>query len=250
MTYLTLIGCKLYPDIRILYSRRIYLKKTLILLSILTLVPALSFAAAKKKNNLQFYVEKVSQLTGKRYLSDKRLKGNLVITKNFELNQDNADKFISKVLFLNGYTRVPSENGDGFMIINSRDVRYTPVPQYFADKNTSPDLPDNYDYYQLTYEAEGARAMTNFARSFRPFMSRYGRIINLKHNNLVIIQDTAPNLKRFYKLLAKFDTPINPELQKVLDQEDVRNFELKKIQAQYKETCGHEKNKGVNKRKK
>ena len=205
-------------------------------------VPMLAMSATKSKNgNLHFFVSKVSNLTGKKYVMNQVLKGNVMTTKNFKLDEANGDQFISRALFLNGYTRIPLQGEEGFMVVHSRDVRYMPVKQVFSDKNTPPELPNNHDYYQLTYEAENPENMMHFVRSARPFLSRYGRIINIKHNNLLMIQDTAANLSRLFRLVVKFDTPLDPRMRKQLESERERNFEIKKIQASKPAACTNEK---------
>lgn len=206
------------------------MKKILLILAII--IPSLGFTAKiKKQTSLFQYVKQVSKLTDKKYMMDKNIKGHVTISKNFKLDKNNADDFLSRALFLNGYTRVPLKDNQGYMVINSRDVRYTPVPQYTANKTKLADLPNNHDYYQLTYTANNPQLMTEFARSVRPFLSRYGRIINSKFSNFVIIQDTGVNLKRLYKLATKFDNPIDEKLQEKFERHEIQKFELKKLQS-------------------
>jgi general secretion pathway protein D len=196
----------------------------------------------KKKSSLLTYINQVSKLTDKKYLMTKDVKGNVILSHNFKLNKKNADDFLSRALYLNGYTRVPLDL-NGYMIINSRDVRYIPVPQYAATKSEAAAVPNNHDYYQLTYTANNPELMTEFTRIVRPFMSRYGRIIDAKFSNLVIIQDTGVNLKRLYKLVKKFDKPLNEKLQDLVKKHELQKFELRKIEAENKNTCvNHHKN--------
>ena len=68
------------------------------------LLPAVSFAATKSKSTLSNYVLNVSKLTNKKYVMEKTLKGDLKLSRNFKLTKENADSFISRALFLNGYT--------------------------------------------------------------------------------------------------------------------------------------------------
>jgi general secretion pathway protein D len=172
-------------------------------------------------------------------MMDKNIKGDIRLSKNFKLNKENADEFISRSLFLNGYTRVPLDGEEGFMIINSRDVRYTPVPQYAATKIKEAGIPHNHDYYQLTYTADNPRLMHEYTRSVRPFLSRYGRIINAKYSNFVIIQDTGVNLKRLYNLAKRFDNPVSEKYQSDFKRQEKERFELRKLEATNKTTCNH-----------
>ena len=123
-------------------------------------------------------------------------------------------------------------------IINSRDVRYTPVPQFNSSKTNLSQIPNNHDYYQLTYTAKNPQLMTEFSRSVRPFLSRYGRIINSKFTDLIIIQDTGVNLKRLYRLAQKFDNPLDDNLKDKFEKYEDQKFELKKLQSS--NNCNHQ----------
>jgi general secretion pathway protein D len=49
------------------------------------------------------------------------------------------------------------------------------------------------------------------ANSFRPFMSRYGRIIEIKQTNTVIVQETGTHINRLMKLIKFIDIPGHEE---------------------------------------
>jgi general secretion pathway protein D len=210
-----------------------------IFLLIVIIIPSIGYSAqSNKKTSLFYYVTQVSKLTEKKYMMNKELKGHVKVSKNFILDKANADDFLSSALFLNGYTRVPLRDNKGFMIINSRDVRYTPVPQFNSSKTNLSQIPNNHDYYQLTYTAKNPQLMTEFSRSVRPFLSRYGRIINSKFTDLIIIQDTGVNLKRLYRLAQKFDNPLDDNLKDKFEKYEDQKFELKKLQSS--NNCNHQ----------
>ncbi|MCO4792742.1 MAG: hypothetical protein KC493_03460 [Bacteriovoracaceae bacterium] len=218
-------------------------KKTMTLLLILAAGgSSLGFSAEKKERcaDLKKCIEKVSKLTGKVYLHGSKLKGRIKTSKNLVLTKENADRHLSRILYLNGYTRIPMSHEDGFMIISARDVRYSPTPQVIARKNQAPDLPDNFDYFQMVYYPKDADAilMKDFTRSVRPFLSRYGRVISMKYSGPMIVQDTAENLKRLYKMLKVYDRKLTKqEMDKRVVWQD-RDFEIKKLEA---ENCASKK---------
>ena len=141
------------------------------------------------------------------------------MTEEFTLNENNADSIMSKILNLNGYTRIPLTEDDGYMVVNARDIRYTPTPLINASKDEVPTLPDNFDYHQMMYQPKEADPiqMLEFTRSIRPFISRYGRVISPKTEGPMIVQDTAINLKRIHKILVQYDRKLSKEERKRRD---------------------------------
>lgn len=168
------------------------------LLALITTLPV--YAKGKSCEALSDCVEKVSKLTGKKYLFANKLKGFTKSTANFSITKENADNFISRALHQNGYTRIPLKEKNGYQIINSRDTRYTPVPIYIPGKDQ---LPNNDDYIMVSIKLKEIEPFT-IIKSFRPFITRYGRIVEVKHKKgTVILQDTALNVVRFLSLVKK-----------------------------------------------
>ena len=165
-----------------------------------------------KCNTLSQCAESVSQLTGRQYIYPKALKGKIRGTEGVDFTAENADSLYSHILHENGYTRVLLEDKKTYRIINARDVRYTPVPQVESDYEKAPALPSTADYHMMTYQMKYPLASSVITRSLRPFMSRYGRIIDNKINGTLVVQDTAINLKRLYGLMKQMDNEPTREM--------------------------------------
>ncbi|MBK24051.1 MAG: hypothetical protein CME70_08630 [Halobacteriovorax sp.] len=165
-----------------------------------------------KCSDLSQCAETVSLLTNKQYLFPGKLKGKINGTEGVDFTAENADSLYSHILHENGYTRVLLEDKKTYRIINARDVRYTPVPQVKSDFDSAPELPANADYHMMTYQMKFPLASTVITRSLRPFMSRYGRIIDNKINGTLVVQDTALNLKRLYGLMKQMDKEPSREM--------------------------------------
>ena len=123
------------------------------------------------------------------------------MTTNLKITKANADDFISEVLSINGYTRIPSKD-DQWTILSSRDVRYMPTPNYIYGKDK---VPNNYDYAMVTIKLKNPHIGPEISRNFRPFMSRYGRIIDIKSSGVIIISDTGKNIHRLINLVNILD---------------------------------------------
>lgn len=191
-------------------------------------------AWADEKSNcdsLAECIQLVSSLTNKKYLIDKDVKGSARLSKNYQVTRENADGFISELLALNGYTRIPAVGGD-WTVINARDVRYLPVKTYEYGKDQ---IPMNYDHVMVTIKLKNPYITSVISRNFRPFMSRYGRIIDIKEAGTIIISDTGLNANRLGELVKQMDRePTEAEIEQY--KKDVRNAQrLSELRAK---NCG------------
>lgn len=190
--------------------------------------PALS--VKKECSTLDLCINAISKLTGDMYFHGGKIKGKITATDNLEITKENAVNFLTNILNVNGYTRIPSSGKNTYKIIITRDVRYSSIPQITAGYNKVPKLPNTHDYYMMTYKLKYANT-TELTRSFRPFMSRYGRLIDMKEQNILIVQDTAINISRLYKLIKEIDIKPSKEDLKKRKEKEAKKFELDKIRA-------------------
>ncbi len=211
-----------------------FMNKFLLLLSLffsLKLMSATSFEESCK--DLNICMQKVSALTGMKYYSSEKLKGVVTSSKNLNLNQENADQLFSSILFDHGYTRI-KEGQDTYKIVSARDIRYSATATVESHFDLAPNLPRNLDYYMLNYKLRSQKNQiaTEVVSSLRPFLSRYGRIIHMNDSGMIMIQDTAQNLMRFYEIIKAIDIVPSAEQLKQFEMERERRFELAKIESQ------------------
>ena len=57
---------------------------------------------------------------------------------------------------------------------------------------------------------------SEITRSFRTFMSRHGRIIEIKQTNTIIVQDTGENINRLVRLIRFVDIPGHEETLQII----------------------------------
>ena len=110
------------------------------------------------------------------------------------------ERFISNIYFEQGYTFLIRDNL--LQVINSRDIRYKSVPMY----NKITEVPQTYNVVQFTL-ATSHIPSRDISRNLRPFMGRYGRIIDESNGQSLVIQDSALNIHRIYKVIKTLDTP-------------------------------------------
>ena len=121
------------------------------------------------------------------------------------------EKFISNIFFEQGYTFLMRDNL--LQVINSRDIRYKSVPMY----NKITEVPKTYNVVQFTLATEHIPSR-DISRNLRPFMGRYGRIIDESNGQSIVIQDSALNIHRVYQIIKTLDTTEYGRLRADLDE--------------------------------
>lgn len=139
----------------------------------------------------------MQKLTGINLILDKDVKGKVSISAPTPITVGDAWKAYLAALNMANFSLV--KTGAFYKIINARDIRYTPTKIYTG--NYTPDT-ENYVMRVISLKHVSA---AEIARNFRPFMSRYGRIIDIKQTNTVIIADTGTNINRLAKMVKFLD---------------------------------------------
>lgn len=145
----------------------------------------------------------MQKLTGLNLILDKDIKGKISISTPSPITIGDAWKAYLEALSINGYSLVKS--GAYYQIVNNRDIRYSPTTMYTG--TYSPNT-ENYVMQIIPLKYVASREVAN---SFRPFMSRYGRIIEIKQTNTVIVQETGTHINRLMKLIKFIDIPGHEE---------------------------------------
>jgi general secretion pathway protein D len=167
-----------------------------------------------------------------------RDKDTLHIQLNTKTTTEEFKKLFYESISSQGYT--PIEDNNILFLVNTRDVRYLPSKVY-TDRSFPADASYSTIVYQLKYPLS-----SEIARNMRPFMSRYGRVIDLSDARTIIIHDRGDNTARLLDTIANLDSEAayksileykpktdedegNPLKEKVLDLELDRKLLEKKI---------------------
>jgi type II secretory pathway component GspD/PulD (secretin) len=144
----------------------------------------------------------VAKKTGKKYLIDPRVHGNVEILGQ-DLGAVSYGDLLS-VLHLSGYTAV--EGSNYISVIPLTDVRSMALPLATA-KDSYPD--GQFVTLVITVKNTMAPALVP---SLRPLMPTYGHLSAIPCTNQLILVDNFANVKRLEKLIASLDvgTPYVP----------------------------------------
>lgn len=124
------------------------------------------------------------------------------------------------------FARLRLNEKNSFRIIPTREVRYEAVPM----KENLNEIPKNHDHYMYTTKIKHVNA-EDIGRNFRPFMTKYGRLMEIRKGNKIIISDTGINIHRLAKLITQLDKPLSKEEKKKIEEEEERHYEIRKLKA-------------------
>lgn len=115
--------------------------------------------------------------------------------------QDQIEAYVSSILKKSSRSMIRKKDSRFVQVIDARDIRYNTVPIYDDYKA----VPENDNESQLNLKLKYMDS-ADLARNMRPFMSRYGRIIDVKKSNTVHIIDIGTNLRRIGQIAETLDT--------------------------------------------
>ncbi len=212
--------------------------KKILLPCLILILGIFSIGSQAKSGNLKDLVVNATKVTGVTYTLPDKFDGDLNSSSKIEITQKNVDKVLSLALNQNGYTRVKVDE-NLYKIMSTRDIRYEATQMYKGSKSKEIEVPMTYDYFMLEYTFENMGLTTEVTRSLRPFMSRFGRIIDIKRSNKIILQDTGVNIHRLINIIHSVDRP-RTEDEKDRDEEELafkRELELKKAENGISDCC-------------
>ncbi len=203
----------------------------MIFFSILILLTSFG-ARAQDCGDLLKCVELVSKLSGKKYIYDKDLKGSVLFSSNIQINAENADVLFTRILNINGYLRVPTAIKDTYSISSLKDIRYETLPTIMVDMQSAPSLPENDDYYLMTYKFKNYKngQVREASNSLRPFMSRYGRVIELKTKGALVIQENASKLNQLFEIIKSNDRELSKAEIQMMKEQEIKNEKRRELE--------------------
>lgn len=177
---------------------------TLVLLA--TLLVSTTFAAAGKGVVLNFnevdiatMVKFISDLTGKNFILDERVKGKISVYSPSKLTNEEAYNVFVSVLELKGFTVVQS--GKVAKIVPSGSAKQSGFKLLPEGDN----LPVNESYVAQVTKLENISAQEALA-FLQPMVSKDGHISAFGPGNLILMVDSSINVRKLQEILQTIDT--------------------------------------------
>ena len=150
--------------------------------------------------DISVFIKFISELTGKNFVIDQRVKGKVTIISPSKISVDEAFKVFESVLDVHGFATV--ETGRLIKIIPSPDARTKSIETRTRAKGDSDDDQVVTQLMPLRYADPD-----EVKRLFTPMVSKSSVILSYAPTNTLIITDNYSNIARLMKILKTIDIP-------------------------------------------
>jgi len=171
----------------------------------------------KKSNNVTFnfvdvelpvITKFISEITGKNFIFDDKVKGKITIIAPSKLSIDDAYSLFTSVLELKGFTVVPS-GVDVYKIIPAIEAKQ----QGLRISTEGMPINENYIARLLTLKQISADDALRF---LQPLVSKDGHISIFGPGNLLLVIDSGLNVEKILSLVELIDKPSATEMPEVI----------------------------------
>ena len=149
-----------------------------------------------KNADIREFTTQVSAITGKSFIIDPRIKGNVTVISSTAMDADAIYELFLSVLRVHGYAAVPA----------GRVVKI--VQQTLAKQSGNPlDAANNIDSEELITKVIPIRntPSAELVKILRPMIPQYGHLAGLTEPNALIISDHASNIARLMEMVKDID---------------------------------------------
>jgi len=148
--------------------------------------------------DINVFVKFISELTGKNFILDHRVKGKVTIISPTKISIKEAYKVFESVLEVHGYTTVRS--GKIIKIVPSPDARAKNIETKLKEEADSPEDRIVTHLIPLKYANPN-----EIKRLFAPLISKSSVILAYPPTNILIVTDVYSNIKRLLKIVKAID---------------------------------------------
>ena len=153
----------------------------------------------------------ISELTGKSFLVDDKVRGKVTIIAPTEVTLEEAYQIFLSVLEIQGFTIVPQ--GPIIKIIPSRDVKDNPIPT--ATDTQHPFSPTTESFVTQLVPLQYADA-NDIRGLLTPLVSKESSLLAYAPTNSLIVTDTVANINRLLKIITALDVEAPSAIFKVV----------------------------------
>ena len=148
-------------------------------------------------------INSVSQITGKNFIIDPRVKGKVTVVSSKPLNADEVYNVFLSILQVHGFATVPDKNA--IKIIPDATAKQSAAP--FTSRGAPG---DQLITRVLTIDHINAAQLVPI---LRPLVAQQGHLAAYPTTNVLIISDRASNITRIDRIIGEMDKEIDSEIE-------------------------------------
>ncbi len=153
--------------------------------------------------DIRQFINQVSDITGKSFIIDPRVKGKVTVISKEQLNDDEAYQLFLAVLHVHNYAAVPS--GDVIKIVPSQNAKQDTIPFNVQQGKEGEEIITRVIAVENTPAAE-------LVPILRPMVPQYGHLAAVPSANALIVSDHASNINRLEAIVSQLDGAESEEL--------------------------------------
>jgi len=163
-----------------------------------------------KNADIREFVTQISVITGKSFVVDPRVKGNVTVISSTSMDKDTIYELFLSVLRVHGYAAVPT--GNITQIVQQVLAKQSGNPKDFLRPAQSEEL------VTAVIPVRNS-ASENLVKILRPLIPQYGHVAGISSPNVLIISDHAGNIARLTEIVNRIDIADNQTIE-IIDLKD------------------------------
>lgn len=149
-----------------------------------------------KNADIREFVTQVSTITGRSFVIDPRVKGNVTVVSTAPMDKDTIYEVFLSVLRVHGYAAVPA--GNVTKIVQQVLAKQSGNPRDFNTGERSEELITSVIPVRNSPSSE-------LVKILRPLIPQYGHVAGIDSPNALIISDHADNISRLASIVKRID---------------------------------------------
>ncbi|KFX70270.1 general secretion pathway protein GspD [Pseudomonas taeanensis MS-3] len=145
-----------------------------------------------KGADIREFIDQVAQITGETFIVDPRVKGQVSVVSNTQLNLSEVYQLFLSVMATHGFS----------VITQGEQARIVPNAEAKSDAGTGRAAPDRLETRLIQVQHGSA---TELIPLIRPLVPQYGHLAAVTSANAIIISDRSANIARIEDLLRQLD---------------------------------------------
>ncbi len=158
-----------------------------------------------KDADINAVINTVSEVTGKNFIVDPRVKGRVNIISSRPMDQREVYQVFLSILDVHGFSAVPS--GNIIKILPNASAKQGALP---LASNNEPGAGDELVTRVIELSNVSAAQLVPI---LRPLVPQQGHLAAYASSNILIVSDSAANIQRLVKIIDRIDTPSNDSIE-------------------------------------
>ena len=159
-----------------------------------------------KDVDIKVFVQQVADTTGKTFILDDGVTGNVTVVSSKPLNKDEVYDLFLTTLKTRGYTLLPTS--EGYVVTKRETAKEGSLSVGKSQTNSGEEL------ITKVIPLKHASAQ-ELVQVLRPVVASYGHLAASDFSNSLLVVDHASNIIKIEKLIAQLDKPENSEMEVV-----------------------------------